>query len=327
MRRRDTMASLAALALPTALAPVRGRAQEPGWKPDRPVRVIVTFPPGGVMDISGRLGAELLGRMLGQTVVVENRAGAGGNVGTLAALNAEADGYTILLGSMAILGVNPVLYPRGGVDASKDFVPLGTIGEVANILSVLPGKVKATNLKDFIAEAKQKPLMYGSVGNGSSSHLAAATFLKMAGIEATHVPYRGSAPLVTAMLSGEIDFGLDTTATSTPHIRSGAFRALAASTTRRASALPEVPTFAEAGLPGYDVGLWTGFFVRKGTPAPVVATLRQAMVKGRTPEFEEKLRGAFVDPLVVPEADLVRWTDESAARWQAVSRELGLQAD
>lgn len=129
------------------------------------------------------------------------------------------------------------------------------------------------------------------------------------------------------MLSGEVDFGFDTTATSTPHIRSGAFRALAVSTTRRASALPEVPTFVEAGLPGYDVGLWTGFFVRKGTPAPVIAALRQAMVRGRTPEFEERLKNAFVDPLVVPETDLVRWTEESAARWQAVSRELGLQAD
>lgn len=323
--RREVVGSLGAGLASITLG--RAAAQNVGWKPDRPMRVVVTFPPGGVMDISGRLGAELLGRVLGQPVVVENRAGAGGNVGTLAALNAEADGYTVLLGSMAILGVNPVLYPRGGVDASRDFVPVGTIGEVANILSVLPGKVRATNLKDFIVEARQRPLMYGSVGNGSSSHLAAATFLKMADVEATHVPYRGSSPLVTAMLSGEIDFGFDTTATSTPHIRSGAFRALAASTTRRASALPEVPTFAEAGLPGYDVGLWTGFFVRRGTPAPVVAALRQAMTRGRTPEFEERLKGAFVDPLAVPEADLVRWTDESAARWQTVSRDLGLQAD
>ncbi|SHK43144.1 Tripartite-type tricarboxylate transporter, receptor component TctC [Roseomonas rosea] len=324
MRRRNLAMAVAGLA---AGLPDRGRAQEAGWKPDRPLRVIVTFPPGGVMDICGRLGAELLGRALDQPVVVENRAGAGGNVGALAAAQAAPDGYTILLGSPAILGVNPVLYPRSGVDAARDFVPLGTIGEVANILSVVPRRVQATSVTELIAEAKRRPLLFGSVGNGSSSHLAGATFLKMAGIEATHVPYRGSAPLVTAMLAGEVDFGFDTTATSTPHIRSGAFRALAASTTRRASALPEVPTFAEAGLPGYDVGLWTGLFVHKATPAPVVAALRQAMAKGRTPEYEEKLRRAYVDPLVVPEADLARWTAESAARWNAVSRELKLEAD
>jgi tripartite-type tricarboxylate transporter receptor subunit TctC len=324
MRRRDVAMLAAGLA---AGMPGRGRAQETGWRPDRPLRVIVTFPPGGVMDICGRLGAELLGRALDQPVVVENRAGAGGNVGALAAAQAAPDGYTILLGSPAILGVNPVLYPRSGVDAARDFVPLGTIGEVANILSVVPRRVQATSVAELIAEAKRRPLLFGSVGNGSSSHLAGATFLRMAGIEATHVPYRGSAPLVTAMLAGEVDFGFDTTATSTPHIRSGAFRALAASTTRRASALPEVPTFAEAGLPGYDVGLWTGLFVHKATPAPVVAALRQAMAKGRTPEYEEKLRRAYVDPLLVPEEELVRWTAESAARWNAVSRELKLEAD
>jgi len=323
MRRRATMLGLVGLVAPMA----NPRAQEPGWRPDRPMRLIVTFPPGGVMDICGRLGAEMIGATLGQPVVVENRAGAGGNVGTLAAAQSAPDGTTILLGSPAILGVNPVLYPRSGVDASKDFVPLGTIGEVANILSVVPRRVQATDVAALIAEAKRRPLIFGSVGNGSSSHLAAARFLRMAGIEATHVPYRGSAPLVTAMLSGEVDFGFDSTATSAAHIRSGAFRALAASTIRRASALPEVPTMAEAGLPGYEVGLWTGLFVREATPAPVLAALRAAMARGRTPEFEERLRRVYVDPLAVPDAEVAGYVTRTSAQWRAMAEEMRLEAE
>ncbi len=325
IERRRAFALLGgALALP-ALA--RGAAAQGGWRPDRPLRVIVTFTPGGVMDICGRIGAEALGQALGQAVIVENRPGAGGNVGTLAAFQAPADGHTILLGSPAILGVNPVLYPRSGVDAAKDFLPVGTIGEVANILSVVPGRMQAGTVAEVVAEAKRRPLVFGSVGNGSSSHLAGATFLKMAGIDATHVPYRGSAPLVTAMLSREIDFGFDTTATSTAHIQSGAFRGIAASTTRRPSALPDIPTMAEAGLPGYDVGLWTGFFVHRQTPPEVVEALRRAMSGVGAPDTVEKLRRAYVDSLIVPQPELARWTAAAAARWNAAARELDLQAD
>jgi tripartite-type tricarboxylate transporter receptor subunit TctC len=298
-----------------------------GWQPTRPVRMIVTYPPGGVNDIVGRIVSEPLSRELGQPVVVENRAGAGGNIGTLAAAQAEPDGHTILFGTTALFGVNPILYANTGVDAVRDFTSLGTIGEVANILSVIPGRVEATNLQAFIAEAKRKPLTYGSVGNGSSSHLSAVVFLKMTGIDATHVPYRGSSPLVAALLAKEVDFGFDTTATSTAHIRSGSFRALAVTTSRRASALPEVPTMQEAGLADYELGIWFNLAVPKRTSAPIAARLAEALERTRTPQTAERLRTAFVEPLAVPRAENDAWVAASAARWQAIAREARITAD
>ncbi|MEO3473877.1 tripartite tricarboxylate transporter substrate-binding protein [Roseomonas sp. CAU 1739] len=320
------IARRAALAgLGTMLAAPALRAQ--GWQPTRPIRIIVTYPPGGVNDIVARIVAEPLSRELGQPVVVENRAGAGGNIGTQVTAQAEADGLTILLGTTALFGVNPVVYASTGVDALRDFTSIGLIGEVANVLSVIPGKVEATTLTAFIEEAKRRPLVFGSVGNGSSSHLSAAVFMKMAGIEATHVPYRGSSPLVAAMLAKDVDFGFDTTATSTAHIRSGAFRALAVTTTRRASALPDVPTMAEAGLPGYDLGIWFNLGVVKRTPAPIVARLREAMAHIATPQNGDRLRTAFVEPISVPAAEGDAWIAASAMRWQAIARDMRLSAD
>ena len=321
-----TIARRAAFAgLGTLLAAPAVRAQ--GWQPTRPVRMIVTYPPGGVNDIVGRIVAEPLSRELGQPVVIENRAGAGGNIGTVAAAQAEADGTTILLGTTALFGVNPILYASSGVDATRDFTSLGTIGEAANVLSVMPGRVQATDMAAFIAEAKRRPLTYGSVGNGSSSHMSAVLFLRMAGIEATHVPYRGSSPLVAAMLAKDVDFGFDTTATSTAHVRSGAFRALAVTTVRRPSALPEVPTMQEAGLAGYDMGIWFNLAVPRRTPPAIVARLAEALARTRTPESAARLRAAFVEPLAVPRAEDDAFVAASAARWQAIAREARIAAD
>ncbi|WP_421993559.1 Bug family tripartite tricarboxylate transporter substrate binding protein [Roseococcus sp.] len=315
-------------ALGTVLAtPALALAQAQAWQPTRPLRLIVTYPPGGVNDIVGRIIADTLGRELGQAVIIENRAGAGGNIGTVAVAQAEADGYTILFGTTAIFGVNPVLYANSGVDAVRDFTSLGTIGEVANILSVVPDRVRATNLQDFIREAKSRPLVYGSVGNGSSSHLSASVFLRMAGIEATHVPYRGSSPLVAAMLAKEVDFGFDTTATSTAQIRAGSLRALAVTTTRRASALPDVPTMIEAGLAGYDLGIWFNLAVAKRTPEPIVARLTEALAKARDELTAQRLRTAFVEPFIVPAAENQSFVAASAARWQDIARQARIAID
>lgn len=318
--RRAALAGLGSI-----LAAPAPRAQ--GWQPTRPVRIIVTYPPGGVNDIVARIVAEPLSRELGQPVVIENRAGAGGNIGTQAAAQADADGHTILLGTTALFGVNPIVYAASGVDAVRDFTSLGMIGQVANVLSVIPGRVQATNLQGFIEEAKRRPLIFGSVGNGSSSHLSCVVFMKMAGIEATHVPYRGSSPLVAAMLAKEVDFGFDTTATSTAHVRSGAFRALAVTTTTRAGALPDVPTMQEAGLAGYDLGIWFNLAVPKRTPAPVVARLREALAATRTQQTADRLRTAFVEPMTMPPAETDAWIAASAARWQAIAREARITAD
>lgn len=320
--RRLALAGLGMLLAAPAL-----RAQP--WAPTRPIRIIVTYPPGGVNDIVGRIIAEPLSRELGQPVLIENRAGAGGNIGTVAAAQAEPDGYTILFGTTALFGVNPLLYAASsGVDAVRDFVSLGMIGEVANILSVIPGRVQATDMAGFIAEARRRPLIFGSVGNGSSSHLSAALFLSMTGIEATHVPYRGSSPLVAAMLAREVDFGFDTTATSTAHVRSGAFRPLAVTTTTRASALPDVPTMQQAGLAGYDLGIWFNLGVPRRTPAPVVARLAEALERARSaPATHDRLRTAFVEPMALPFAENEAFIRASAERWQAIARAARVSVD
>ena len=322
VKRRSVLAGTGALLAAPAL-----RAQ-PTWHPTRPFRIIVTYPPGGVNDIVARIIAEPLSRELGQPVLIENRAGAGGNIGTVAAAQAEPDGHTILFGTTALFGVNPILYAASGVDAGRDFTSLGTIGEVANILSVIPGRVQATDVAGFIEEAKRRPMIYGSVGNGSSSHLSAALFLSMIGIEATHVPYRGSSPLVAAMLAREVDFGFDTTATSTAHIRARSLRALAVTTTTRAGALPDVPTMQEAGLAGYDLGIWFNLGVPRRTPAPVVARLADALERARDAvPTRERLRTAFVEPLALPLAGNEAFIKSSAERWQAIARAARVSVD
>jgi len=310
------------------LAPAFARAQS---FPTRPLRLIVTYPPGGVTDIMGRMVAEPLGRALGQSVIVENRAGAGGNIGTQAAALAEPDGHTLLLGTTALFGVNPLLYAATGVDALRDFVAVGVFGETGNVLSVHPRRLEAVrDVAGLIAELRRRPLLYGSVGNGSSSHMSAVAFLQAVGMpaeSATHVPYRGSGQLVPAMLAGDVDFMFDTPATSTAQVRAGAVRALAVTTTRRASALPEVPTLIEAGLAGFDLGIWFGLFTPARTPATTVARLRAALGESLAPPFADRLRAAFTDPLAVPEDALGAWLAADAARWRALAQAARLSAD
>ncbi|CAA9284632.1 MAG: BUG/TctC family periplasmic protein [uncultured Acetobacteraceae bacterium] len=315
--------ALGALAAPFIVSPLRAQAAFP----NRPLRLIVTYPPGGVTDIVGRFSAEALGPRLGQPVVVENRAGAGGNIGMQAAAAAEPDGYTMVLGTAATHGVNPVLYANSGVDAARDFAAVGTVADMANVLSVNPKRLDVGSVSELVATGKRRTLVYGSVGNGSSSHLSAAVFLRGAGFEATHVPYRGSSPAVAALLAGDFDFLFDTTATSTAHARSGAFRALAVTTARRASALPEVPTLQEAGLAGYDLSVWMGVFVSKRVQEPVLARLQEAFGQAMDEAMRNKLRGAFVDPLLVPPADLPRWVAAERERWSRLAREARLTVD
>lgn len=296
-----------------------------GWRPERPLRLIVTYPPGGVTDIVGRIMGDALAREVGQPVVIENRAGAGGNIGTLAAAQSEPDGLTLMLGTAAIYGVNPLLYPRSGVAALRDFTTLGVVGEVANVLSVVPDRLPGVrDVAGLIAEARRRPLTVGSVGNGSSSHLSATVLFRAAGIEAVHVPYRGSAPLVAAMLGKEVDFAFDTTATSTAHVRSGGIRALGVTSARRAAALPEVPTLMEQGLSAFDLGAWFNVAVPVRTPAPIVAWLGEALLRARTAQTDERLRAAFVDPLTIPAGETAGWIAASTARWLAIAQEAGV---
>ncbi len=321
MKTRRT--ALGILAAPLVASSPRAQ----GAFPSRPLRLIVTYPPGGVTDIMGRISAEALGPRLGQPVVVENRAGAGGNIGVQAAAAAEPDGYTLLLGTAATHGVNPVLYANSGVDAVRDFVAVGTIADMANVLSVNPRRLDVKSVAELVETGKRRTLVYGSVGNGSSSHLSAAILLRDAGFAATHVPYRGSSPAVAALLAGEFDFLFDTTATSTAHVRSAAFRALAVTSARRAFALPEVPTLQEAGIAGYDLPVWNALFVHRNTPPPVLARLQEAFSQAMDEAMQARLRAAFVDPLLVPTAELPAWLAREHERWTRMAREARLTVD
>lgn len=320
--RRTACAGIAGL-----LAVPRARAQ--GAFPNRALRIIVPYPPGGSTDIIGRLAAEAMGRHLGQPIVVENRPGAGGNIGALAAAQAEPDGYTLFLGTMATHGVNPVIYPDARLDPVRDFAGVGLMADQPNVLSVNPRRLNVRTVTEVLAMARQRPgtLTCGSVGNGSSAHLSLALLQHMTGLEFVHVPYRGSSPAVAAMLAGDLDLLFDASITSAAHVRSGAFRALAITMNRRLAALAEVPTLDEAGVPGYHLSVWNGVFTQSRVPAPILARLQQAFEASMDAAMLERLRANSVEPLIVPSAELPRWLAEDQARWMRLARETGIRPD
>ena len=315
------------VAMGSLLAAPAVHAQAPF--PNKPLRMIVPYPPGGVTDIMGRLAAEAMARHLGQPVVVENRAGAGGNIGALAAAQAEPDGYTMLLSTMAIHGVNPVLYRESRIDPVRDFAGVGMMADMPNVLSCNPRRWNPANVQEVIDRAKREPgrLLFGSVGNGSSSHLSQALFTRMAGIEVTHVPYRGSSPAVAAMIAGDLDLLFDASATSGPHIRGGTIKPLAITMNRRLGALPDIPTLHESGVPGYNLSVWNGIVTQSRLPAPVLARLRQAFEASMDAAMLERLRANFTEPLVIPSAELDRWLTADNARWSQLARDLNMRVD
>ena len=324
LHRRAVLAGLGAGAL---AAPRLARAQ--AAFPSRPLRIIVPYPPGGVTDIMGRLAAEAMGRHIGQPVVVENRAGAGGNIGAKVAAQAEPDGHTLFLGTMATQGVNPVLYPDPGFDPRRDLMGVGMMADMPNVLICNPKRWNPASAREAIARAKAEPgkILFGSVGNGSSSHLSQVMLARMAGIDVVHVPYRGSSPAVAAMLAGELDLLFDASATSTPHIRGGAVKALAITMNRRVAALPEVPTLEEEGVAGYHLSVWNGVFTQSRVPAPVLATLQRAFDAAMDERMLERLKANFTEPLVIPPAELQAWLKRDAERWGRIAAESGIRAD
>jgi tripartite-type tricarboxylate transporter receptor subunit TctC len=260
--------------------------------PNRPVRWVVGFPPGGPTDIVARLMGQWLQERLGQPFVIENRPGAGGNIATQAVLNAQPDGYTLLMASHAN-AINATLYQKLTFNFLTDNAPVAGLVRVPNVLEVHPS-LPIRTVTDFIAHAKTAPgkISYASAGNGTSAHLAAELFKAMTGVDLQHVPYRGSAPALTDMLAGTVSVMFDSMASSIEHIRAGTLRAIAVTTAARADALPDLPTVAET-VPGYDMTGWFGVIAPKGTPAAIVARLNReinlgladARMKARFAEF------------------------------------------
>ena len=243
--------------------------------PTRPLRAVVPFAPGGAVDVVARLVAQRLGESLGHTVVVDNRAGAGGTVGTDIVAKARPDGYTVLIGSMGV-AVNAVLYPKLPYDTLNDLAPITLLAEQPNIVVVHPS-VSAKTMRDLLALAKAKPgqISYGSGGVGSNSHFATVLFLLMAKVDMLHVPYKGLAPAITELVGGQVQMAVSNVSTALPHVKSGKLRLLAVTTKKRFALLPETPTVDESGVPGYESSGWYALWAPAGTPAPILGRLNK----------------------------------------------------
>lgn len=286
--------------------------------PERPVRLVVPYPPGGATDVIGRVLAQELSTALGQQFVVENRAGAAGNIGADQVAKADPDGYTLLMGALTSHSINAELY-KGKVpyDIEKSFAPVSIVGTVPLVFVVHPS-VQAQSLQEFIALARAKPgyLTMASAGNGSPQHLAAEMFKTTAGVQVLHVPYKGSGPLTTDLLGGQIDMSFDTITPVLAHVKSGKLRALAVTTDQRSAALPEVPTLQEAGLQGFNMGTWFGVLAPAATPPDVVARLNAEMVKIiKSPGFGQRMAEIGAVPIGDSSAHMAQQIKEDTERY------------
>jgi len=271
-----------------ALAPCIASAQP---YPSKPVRLICPYPPSGATDITARAIASELSKSLGQPVIVDNRPGAGGNIGAELAAKAAPDGYTILTSISALHGIVPVLYSKLNYDPNKDFTPVIVLVSYSNVLVVNPS-VKAGSVKELIALAKAQPgkLTFASSGSGATTHMSGEMFKHLTGVDIVHVPYKGAAPAMTDLLGGQVNMMFDAVPTSLPHIKSGKLRALGVTGPKREATLPDVPTIAEAGVPGYEASVWFGLEVPAGTPKGIIARLNEASTKGlSSPEFVKRM--------------------------------------
>lgn len=293
--------------------------------PDKPIRYVIPFPPGGSTDTTGRILAEAMSKILGQPVVVENRGGAGGNIGAAHVAESPADGYTLLQGTIGTHGINPTLYENLSFDARRDFVPIARMTAGTNVLVVNPS-VPAKTVQELIAYAKQHPgkLMMGSSGSGSSIHMSGELFQVLTGVRFTHVPYRGGGPAMNDLLAGHIQLMFDNLNVALPLIQTGKVRALGVSSQSRTSVLPDVPTLAEAGVPGYEVTSWSGVFAPAGTPRDVVeklnATINQAL-NGKEVRDRFEQAGIEIDLMGVDE--FKAFVDSEIDRWGEIVKKSG----
>ena len=296
--------------------------------PDHPVRMIVPFTPAGATDMLARLVGERLGAKLGQSVVIDNRAGAGGNVGAEIAARATPDGYTLLMGPASIYAISATLYPRLGYDLAKDLTPVSLVANVPHVLLVnndLPVK----SVPELIQFAKKKPgeLNIASQGSGTVSHLEAELLKHMAGIEMLHVPYRGSAPAILDLIGGRVHVMFDSIASALPHIRAGKLRAIAVASNTRSSLLPNMPTVAES-LPGYSAHSWLGIFVPAGTPQSIVQRLQRDLVAAiDEPKTQARLVEAGFEPKSSTQEDFAKLVRDEMEKWRPVVKMSGATPD
>jgi tripartite-type tricarboxylate transporter receptor subunit TctC len=296
--------------------------------PSRPLRFILPFPPGGGTDILGRIIAERLAANLGQPVVIENRGGAGGNVGAEAAARSAPDGYTIVLAAPS-LAISPSLYSKLNYDPLKDFAPVSLVATVPNVMVTHPS-VAAQTLQEFIALARSRPggMNFGSGGSGTSNHLAGELFNIVTGAKLVHVPYKGVNLAMNDVLSGQIHLVVIGVPAAAPHIKAGRLRALALIAPQRAAALPDVPTVDEAGLKDFEVTTWYGVLAPAGTPRPILARLNSELVKiMHAADTKERLAAMATDPRTSTPEEFAAYLRQEIAKWGEVVRKAHLKAD
>ena len=297
--------------------------------PSKPLRMVVPFTPAGAVDIATRATANEMQKVLGQPVAVENKPGAGGNLGVLEVARSAPDGYSIVMSTSGIQAINPFLYAKMPLDVNKDLAPVAPIVSLNNVLVVHPS-VAARSVKEVIALARKDPgkWTYASSGNGTSIHMSGAMFTYLTKTELVHIPYKGSAPAVTDLLAGQTNMMFDNIPSSLPHIKAGKLIALATTGAKRDPALPDVPTMQEAGVQGYESGVWFGLMVPAATPKDIIAKLNHAAVEAtKSPEFIKRMHDLGYNIIPGSPEDMGKMIQEELRRWGPIVKASGAKVD
>jgi len=316
---------LAALVLALALSPSAfGQTY-----PSKPIRIICPFPPGGAVDIASRAIADALTKTMGQSVIVENRAGAGGNLGGEIAAKSPPDGYTLFMTTSGIQAINPALYAKMNYDPNKDFVPVVALVSLDNVLVMHPS-VRVNSVKELIDLAKAQPGMISaaSSGSGTSIHMSLEMFKHLTGTDILHIPYKGSAPAVADLLGGQVNIMFDNIPSSLPHIKAGKLHAIATTGAKRSSTLPDLPTVAEAGVPGYESGVWFGLVAPTGTPKDIIAKLNAEALKAvKLPDYQKRMNDLGYEIIAGSPEQMAERIKEEIARWGPVVKASGAKVE
>jgi tripartite-type tricarboxylate transporter receptor subunit TctC len=319
MTRRRLINTLLAL---IALAPLATQAQD-AWPAKQPIKIIVPFAAGGTSDVLARVLAERLSAALKQTVVIDNKGGAGGIIGADAAAKSPPDGYTFVLGTIATHAINPVLMPKMPYDATKDFAPVILLGSISNVL-IVGADQPYKSVKDLVAAAKAKPgdIVFAAAGQGSSQHMSGETFKLLTGTEMTFISYKGSAPAIQDLIGGQVPVSFETVTVAAPHIKSGKARALAVTSAKRTRVLPDTPTMQEAGVPNFDVASWQALYAPAGTPPAIVSRMNAEVEKIlATPDVAVKLDNLGLEHALNTPAQFAEFNRAELVKWARIVKD------
>ena len=328
MTKRQTLALMACALASATLPAAHAQAPAASW-PSKPIRWVVPFPPGGAMDAIARTLGEKAGKTLGQPFVIENKPGAGGNIGADFVAKQPGDGYTLMITSIG-MATNKPLYGKLSYDPIKDFAPVSLLAVVPNVLVTNATQPDVKTAKDVIAAARKTPgkLTYASAGNGTSIHLAGEVFTSLAQVDMLHVPYKGSGPAVSDLLGGQVNYMFDSITSARPHIESGKLRALGVTTAKRSKTLPNVPTLAEAGLPGYEVSPWFAVFMPAATPKDIVAKVNTALLEAmKDPDVVKRFETIGAEPVGSTPEEMAQHLARESERWTKLIQERGIKLD